>query len=319
MTTTIEKRGRKAFVEEHFNEFLQSNQKVMKSVSDISEAYCIYSRWSSNKERAMSESSFMRLYKLASMERKVPTYTTRTISTATMTLIEQFYALERYINIMVDGNLNAIHLYGMPGIGKSETVRQTLRRRGREGETFEFYSGGVKDAYSLAKILYDNSEGKVIVLDDIDSVLRNKTCVEILKCALQDHKERTVTWADSTKRTREETVPTRFRFTSSVIFISNSAKLDKALKNRSKIVHLSATKDECLEWVKSHFNTFCSGIPMEDKMAVYEFVRANLAKFHSMDYRSFKSVLLDYLAFKNDPSCPGDYWKKVVAFQNSGA
>ena len=316
MTTTVEKRGRKAFVEEHFNEFLQTNQKAMKSISDVSEAYCIYSRWSSNKEKAMSESSFVRMFKLASAQKQV-TYKTRSGSKPmAMSLIDQFYALERYINIMVDGNLNSIHLYGMPGIGKSETVRQTLLKRGREHEAFEFYSGGIKDAYSLAKILYDNSEGKVIVLDDIDSVLRNKTCVEILKKALEDHRERTITWADSTKRTREETVPTRFRFTSSVIFISNSPKLDKALKNRSKIVHLNATKEECLEWVHSHFATFCAGIHMEDKIAVYEFIKDNLARFHAMDYRTFKSVLLDYIAFQQDTTHPADYWKKVV-FQNA--
>lgn len=318
MADMVENRGRKAFVEENFNEFLRTNMKVMKGVSDVSEAYCIYSRWSSNKERAMSESSFVRMYKLASAQNQV-TYKVRSGATraAAMTLTEQFYALERYINIMVDGNLNSIHLFGIPGIGKTETVKQTLKRRGAEHQLFEIYSGGVKDAYSLAKILYENRERKIIVLDDIDSVLRNKTCVEILKCALADHKERTITWADSTKRTRAETVPTRFDFTSAVIFISNSPKLDKALKNRSKIVRLNATKDECLEWVRVHLRSFCDRIPMDDKETVYSFIKDNLAKFHTMDYRTFKNVLLDYLAFKGDMSHDTDYWKKVV-FQNAG-
>jgi hypothetical protein len=305
------KRGRKPFVEEHFNQFLQVNKKTMKGVSDTSEAFDIYSNWAGNQERTMSQASFNKMFKIAvSTLVSAPAHEVRTRSSK-MALVEQFDMMEQYVSLTARGIINSLFIYGLPGIGKTETVTRKLKSLKTK---YEFFNGGVKDAYSIAKILYDNREGKVIVFDDFDSIFRNKNCIDILKIALADHQKRTITWADSTKRTKKDAVPLRFEFTSSIIFISNNQRFDKNLKNRSKIVHIDADKIECLEWVHDHFSTFLEGIRMDHKEIVYNFLKANIGKFRAMDYRTFKNAMVDFLICVDERSMDvnDSYWKKMI-------
>ncbi len=316
----MSKRGRKPFVEHHFNEFLQVNKKTLKGVSDTSEAFDIYSMWADNQDRSISQASFNKMFKavgISDVPAKIKTVETRT-KTVQMSLVEQFDTLENYVSLSARGIINSLFIYGLAGIGKSKTVLNKLQSL---KVPYEIFSGGVKDAAAIAKILYDNRDGKVIVFDDFDSIFRNKSCVDILKRALSDQDNRIITWADSTKRAKKDTVPLRFNFTSSVIFISNSSRLDKNLKNRSKIVHIDADKVQCLEWVHAHFNTFLDRIPMNHKEIVYSFLKANLGKFKTMDYRTFKNAMVDFLICVEERgmSVTDSYWKKMVLANASAA
>jgi len=303
------KRGRKPFVEEHFNEFLQVNKKSMKNVKDTSEAFDIYSDWADKQERSMSQASFNKMFKIA-ISTLVPSSVKEPHYSNRMNLTEQFDMLESYIPLSVKGVIISLFVYGLAGIGKTETVTRKLKSMKAK---YEFFNGGVKDAYSIAKILYDNRDGKVIVFDDFDSIFRNKNCIDILKIALNDKAKRTITWADSTKRTKKDAIPFKFEFTSSVIFISNNHKFDKNLLNRSKIVHINADKIECLEWVHDHFDTFLDTLRMSHKEMVYEFLKANISKFRSMDYRTFKNAMVDFLVCLGSKKIMDEnYWKKMV-------
>lgn len=309
MSDITTKRGRKPFVEEHFNEFLQVNKKTMKGISDTSEAFDIYSHWADKQERSISQASFNKMFKIA-VSTIVSNHETRTRTTQ-MSLVEQFDTLDQYVSLSARGIINSLFVYGLAGIGKSQTVLNKLKSLKVE---YEIFSGGVKDAAAIAKILYDNRNDKVIVFDDFDSIFRNKSCVDILKRALADQDNRIITWADSTKRAKKDTVPLKFEFTSSVIFISNSPKLDKNLKNRSKMIHIDADKVECLEWVHAHFNTFLDRINMNHKEIVYSFLKANIGKFKTMDYRTFKNAMVDFLICVEERGMDitDSYWKKMV-------
>ncbi len=304
------KRGRKPFVEEHFNEFLQVNKKSMKNVKDTSEAFDIYSDWADKQDRSMSQASFNKMFKIAfSTLITAPSKESRTQSSR-MDLTEQFDMLENYIPLSVKGVISSLFVYGLAGIGKTETVTRKLKSL---KANYEFFNGGVKDAYSIAKILYDNREGKVLVFDDFDSIFRNRNCIDILKIALNDKIKRTITWADSTKRSKKDTVPFKFDFTSSIIFISNNHRFDKNLLNRSKIVHINADKLECLEWVHDHFDTFLDTLKMSHKEMVYDFLKVNIGKFKTMDYRTFKNAMVDFLiCLGSKKNMDENYWKKMI-------
>lgn len=305
MSDTVATRGRKPFAETHFNLFMSKNKNAYKVGPN--DAFESYSTWAEqNGYKTMCKTSFVKLHK------STVTIEPNTISaierTNNMSLVEQFDTLEQYISIMVRGVINSLFVYGMPGIGKTETVIRGLQKA---NANFKHIQGGIKDAYSLAHILYENRDGKILVLDDFDSVFKLKGATDILKTALQDHTKRTITWADGTKRPRKDSVPREFEFTSSVIFISNRQRLDPALKDRSMIVRIEASRVEALEWVHLHFDTFLPKIPMEIKNTVYEFLKANVGKFNSMSYRVFKKAVCDYLICDGRGLAP-NYWKKVV-------
>lgn len=313
----IAKRGRKPFVEEHFNQFLSTNKKTLRGINDASEAFDIYSTWaSSHADKTISEASFSKLFKInctpsVVVQKSVKEENLHVAKHHGFSLVEQFDLLESYVTLASRGVINSLFVSGIAGIGKTETVNRKLVSL---GVPYVSYSGGVKDTYSLAKILYENRENKVIVFDDFDSVFRNKNFVDILKIALVDHKDRTITWADSTKRAKKDAVPTRFHFSSTIIFISNNMKFDKNLKNRSKIIRFTAEKIECLEWVHDHFTTFLSEMPMSYKEMVYNFIKANIGRFKTMDYRTFKNAMVDFLVCvevkKMDIN--DKYWQKMV-------
>jgi len=293
-------RGRKPYVQTHFEEFASKNKKAINA--NPNEAYDIYNAWAErNNSKVISESSFLKLFKSINTEKK-------TSHIGRMSLVEQFDTLEQYVRIMTDGVINALYVYGTPGTGKTETVVRSLKKN---NAVYEYFQGGVKDTYSIAKILYENRANKIIVFDDFDSIFKIKGAVDILKTALQDHENRTITWADGTKRTKRDTIPRRFEFTSAVIFVSNRPRVDAALKDRSMIVNIEASKIEILEWVHLHFDTFMPKIPLTVKTIVYEFIKSNIGRFGSMSYRVFKKALCDYLVC-DSRGLDDNYWKKVV-------
>lgn len=298
-------RGRKPYVQAHFEEFASKNKKV----SNVSpaEAYDIYSAWvARTNARAISESSFVKLFKSANPDAGMKA--TPKAHTSRMSLVEQFDTLEQYVRIMTQGVINALYVYGAPGTGKTETVVRSLQKH---NAAYEYFQGGVKDTYSIAKILYENRNNKIIVFDDFDSIFKVKGAVDILKTALQDHEKRTITWADGTKRTKKDSIPRKFEFTSAVIFVSNRPRVDAALKDRSMIVNIEASKVEILEWVHLHFDTFMPKIPLSVKTVVYDFIKANIGRFSTMSYRVFKKALCDYLVCESR-GLDDNYWKKVV-------
>lgn len=297
-----ENRGRKAFVQENFNEFLNNNKKLSKLSTN--EAFDLYCSWASkNNSKVMSEASFYKKFKA-----EVPSTAHEVVKSSKMSLVEQFDTLEQYVRIMTDGVINSLFVYGAPGVGKTETVKRSLQKF---GASFKYVQGGIKDSYSAAKILYENRENKIIVFDDFDTLFKIKGAVDLLKVALQDHPSRTITWADGTKRTKRDSIPQEFEFTSSVIVISNRPRIDPSLKDRSMIVNISAEKIEILEWIHLHFDTFLPDMPMEFKNTVYEFMKANIGRFSSISYRVFKKAMCDFLVCRGR-GMEGNYWKKIV-------
>jgi len=213
--------GRKAFVQENFNEFLTTNKKVSKLPTN--EAFDLYCSWASkNNNKIMSEASFYKNFKPS-----MPVESQ--VKRNSMSLVEQFDTLEQYVRIMTDGVINSLFIYGAPGVGKTETVKRSLVKF---GASFKYVQGGVKDAYSAAKILYENRDNKIIVFDDFDTIFKIKGAVDLLKVALQDHSTRIITWADGTKRSKKDSIPQEFEFTSSVIVISNRPRIDSSLNDQ---------------------------------------------------------------------------------------
>lgn len=311
----VNTRGRKPYVAEHFDLFASKNRSYLKSVSSTIEAFDIYSSWvSKTPHKEISESSFKKCFKQSSF------YSTRSASTAKseptvkkskssqyLNLIEQFEALQSYITFINKGLINSLFIYGLPGIGKTDIVTNTLKKISPK---YKYYNGGIKGAYDLARILYFNRNNKVIVFDDFDTILENKECKRLLKAALQDHPVRQISWVDHARNSKRDGIPEQFEFTSTVIFISNKTIIDRAIKDRSVPVCIDGTPEEILEWVRHNFSTFLPKQPMKFKMEVYHFVKENIGKFKTMSFRKFKLIMLDYLAFSGRQN--DTYWKKIV-------
>ena len=293
--------GRKPFVFESIEEFKRENAHLDFSDNSGMVSYNAYRDWAEgNGKKVMSYVSFIHTFEAPAAPIK---------KESALTLDQQFETLEEYVSFVLKGYLKALYVYGEPGIGKTRTVEKLLNK---DNEEFVYFSGGVRGTFELVKILFDNKDGKVLVFDDFDSVFRTKTQLDILKKALVDSESRLITWVDATKRSKDNRIPEKFEFTSSVIFISNRTRLDAALKSRCKIMAFNATKLQVLDFIHQNMDKYLVKVPMDYKEEVYEFMRMNLNSFPRIDFRFFKSATMDYLSDKEKGRIDGTWKLKVM-------
>lgn len=94
-------------------------------------------------------------------------------------------------------------IFGGAGIGKSETVKITLKQSGfTENKDFFIFKGRVTSS-SLYQTLYMLRDEKIAVFDDCDEVLKDGNAINLLKAALDSGKTRSISWV--TNRTQNVT------------------------------------------------------------------------------------------------------------------
>jgi hypothetical protein len=311
MNEVIVSRGRKPFAAVSISNFISKHPET--SEMSINDSYALYQE---ENEKSDSKSVAFNTFKVNFYSKTfknniIPSiYDIKPVvkSSNILSLKDQFKRVETYVQIVVEGNMSALYIGGDSSIGKTDTVDKALVAL---NAPYIVYQGGSKGVSELVQILYNNREEKIIVFDDFDSIFKNKACRDVLKCAMNDTKKRIISWVDNTKRNKKNSVPSQFTFTSGIIIISNVTRIDKAIRSRMQVSIVHATKEESLEWVKDHFDTFVEGVPMKLKIEVYEFIKLNINKFKMMNYRIFKNVLMDRLIDYKMNNNDG-IWKKIA-------
>jgi hypothetical protein len=98
-------------------------------------------------------------------------------------------ALKGYTKGIIDGNINALLVYGPPGVGKSHIVKTVINESDLiPRKDYIEYSGGVNDTKALVNILYNHGgakdgKPKLILFDDF-SIPRDKVSIDILAQAM---------------------------------------------------------------------------------------------------------------------------------------
>ena len=197
------------------------------------------------------------------------------------TINERFGFVSDMIAMLAKGDQASVVITGPGGLGKSYTVTESLRKAGLKDVTsLEEYEVGatinnkkvfrVIKGYStpkgLYRALYENRDS-VLVFDDTDSVLRDPISLSLLKAALDSYSKRYISWRADLK---DEDLPTVFKFTGRVVFISNMAsnQLDQAIVTRSMCVDLSMTAEQKIERMRHLIasDTFMQEYKMAAKM-----------------------------------------------------
>ncbi len=239
---------------------------------------------------------------------------------------ERFEFIERFTRGVANGSYLSLVLVGGPGLGKTHTVLDTLRKEGlteilpldvpaaKEGETTEedlekmmempeqtegdfIVIKGFSTPKAMYRTLFENN-GKIIVFDDADGAFRQPDAANILKGALDSGDKRYISWG--TERRGDDGLPTRFAFTGRVIFISNLAMKDfpQAILSRAVHVDLSLTLDEKIERIEK----ILKSIPQEGGKVndVMELIREKAPVFKELSVRTAMVLLNIRRAEKDD-------------------
>lgn len=186
---------------------------------------------------------------------------------------QKFDFLSDLTTMVVNGITPSLIIVGEGGLGKTFTITQTIENSGVDNNAVAYFKG-YSTARGLYNTLYDNN-GKLIVFDDCDSVLEDKTAISILKSALDSYDKRVISW--SAKMNKNDEYPQQFEFTGRIIFISNKNKerIDGAILSRSLVVDLSMTPEEKITRMRTIISNVLPNYSDEVKTDALEFLNEN--------------------------------------------
>jgi hypothetical protein len=183
----------------------------------------------------------------------------------------KFKTYEKFVRMTAKGMTKSTIVYGGGGVGKTYTAMKQLQnmKNPETGKPFVFFDEDKhqvgSDDYDVIKItgkattagLYKNlfqHNGKLVLFDDCDEVLKDDNSVNMFKGALDSTGDGTISNLSgrAIKGDDGNPIPQRYKFTGRAIFISNlSAKeLPQPLKSRSLRVDLSMDADQTMERIK---------------------------------------------------------------------
>jgi hypothetical protein len=135
---------------------------------------------------------------------------------------------------------------GPGGLGKSKTIQDTLAAEGIEPVLLNSHVTPLM----LYRTMYEHRKGRILWLDDCDSIYTNLQVLGLLRSALWGQGERIVTYASS----QLDDIPHQFVFESRAILCANTLprknEAFKAVLSRVDVFQLTATNDEILEQMR---------------------------------------------------------------------
>jgi len=182
--------------------------------------------------------------------------------------LDVFKSIELYTIQVAKKKSNSLIVSGQSGVGKTQTVKDTLKSLGMVTDVDYFTTTGTITTAGLYEVLFKNRH-KLIVFDDCDAVFKESDSINLLKGALDTYEVREISKMtkgntfDSMGMSDEEIeatyqedpskLPNKFGFNGQVIFISNlpEDKFDDALLSRSLHVDVHLNKSELIERMKT--------------------------------------------------------------------
>jgi hypothetical protein len=168
---------------------------------------------------------------------------------------QMFNDICRYTKGMFASKVRGMYLSGAGGMGKSHTVKETLRTLDPAGERRTWLRGaGLVPRFTTAKItplsLYQTlfhfrGPGNVVVIDDADSLIKGDPVgINLLKAALDTKKQRFLSWGTS----KNIGVESHFEYEGSIAIISQHSiqALEAAARSGAKKEHYEAFQTRCI-------------------------------------------------------------------------
>ena len=204
-------------------------------------------------------------------------------------LRKRFGMLEELVGAAKKGHIKALVISGKPGTGKSYGVEKRLSKHnvlatlGDKEVPYTVIKGALSPI-GLYKALYKYREaGKVIALDDCDSVFEDVLMLNILKAALDSKDKRTICWNTESRVLDREGIPDRFDFQASAIFLTN---IDfESVKSNKLKPHLDALTS------RSHYMSCDIATDRERLLRIKQVAQDGLLKDFNMDEAEQKSVI----------------------------
>lgn len=213
--------------------------------------------------------------------------------------MQQLDLYAEYINMISKKIIHGLLCYSKTGLGKTYNTLKILKKSNID---YKYYNG-VLTPIEFYKLLYDNN-GKIIILDDIETVLENDKFIDLLKaCLYSPINERKVTYNTSSKVL--EDYPESFEFTGGLIILMNEirgrkdlsymALLSRCVKFNLKL-DFDTIKKKSLEILEKN------ELNQEKKERVKEIITNKITAKHDFNFRMLDRLIrfIDYDIYKGE-------------------
>jgi hypothetical protein len=235
------------------------------------------------------------------------------VSTPRWNVNQKFDFLGKLVHLVITEVNPSCVILGDGGLGKTYTVKAQLAKAGlQEGIDFEFFSG-TATAAGLYRLLYENN-GKLIVFDDCDAVLKDPTAVNVLKAALDSYDVRKIAWIASI---RLDGLPQSFEFTGRIIFISNldMARIPEPIVSRSISIDLTMNSEEKITRMEALLPTLEQSVSLVAKTEVLDLLKEHRSEIKNLNLRTLLKAIRIRKAYENDVDAAGvPIWKELALF-----
>lgn len=240
-------------------------------------------------------------------------------------LEDRFEALELMADATGRGINRSLIVSGPAGLGKSFTIEAKMAELESEGKQITYIKGYVRPL-SLYKLLWDSRHSdSVIVFDDSDSVFYDDVSMNLLKAACDSTETRKLYWLskslDNMTGDEEDSIPDRFEFEGSIIFITNYdfdnmiasgnklAPHFQALVSRSMYLDLEMkSKMDYIVRIKQVVKAGMlrgRGLSESDIVQIMEFIENNMEQMRELSLRIVVKIATLYKMSKTN-------WQKLA-------
>jgi hypothetical protein len=254
-----------------------------------------------------------------------PQATTAAVSqaaTESFGITERFGFVEQMVQMVSSRTMASAIVSGPGGLGKTHTVLQSLRKVGLTDVTdmADFEVGArvnrsrsfrVIKGFSTAKGLFrslQEGNGMTLVFDDCDSVLKDPVALNLLKGALDSYSDRWISWNADLK---DDDLDRTFKFTGSIIFITNRSlnDIDQAIRTRAMCVDLTMTAAQKLERMTTIASSaeFMPEATEMEKAEALELLKSFVDSVETLSLRSLIQVV-------KIRQTAGDNWKNFARY-----
>jgi hypothetical protein len=191
------------------------------------------------------------------------------VMTTNFTITQKFEFMEQLVRMVIKAISVSVVITGPGGLGKSFMVMEQLQQAGLEEEVDYVIIKGYSTAKGLYRSLFQHN-GKLIIYDDTDEILKNDVAKNILKSALDSYDVRKITWNSEAKTD----LPDSFEFSGRVIFVSNLSqdRIDQALLSRSLTIDISMNQDEKIQRMRDLAPFMLKDLTLEFKSECIDFI-----------------------------------------------
>lgn len=221
--------------------------------------------------------------------------------------MDVFKGIELATKQVAKGHSNSLLIIGQSGVGKTQTVLETLEGLGLKEDVHFFRASGDISAPGLYQTLFIHRNG-LLVFDDCDGVFDTPEATNFLAAALDTYSKRVIsnmkrTYYNSLGMSDEEMqnrfnddnnkLPNKFLFTGKIIFVSNRKKesFDTKFLTRSITINVNLTRQELIDRMKEIVEKILPVKPLYKRMEAFDYLLSLIENKKAIDLLNIRSLV----------------------------